>query len=433
MTCFDLLADQDFRFTPTERGWLLAASRARKDVKSQTDLTKARKDFLQTHGILNPVREQGKAKQLPCRAIPQDLDTARRGKEVLESFPRYSARILLEFTLLTPLLTKDDDPFYLFDNPTRKDHIFGVPHIAAASLKGLSLDAYQRAFPSSSGIELDKEKQLLERRHGYRLQDAHAKRLFGIEDDGTQQESRIGRLHFSAVWFKQVQFLVMNPREPETGIGTIPIQFEAIAPNPKEKAILEVVYFNPYGVKESEEQTVREDLARWLAAVGTWWPVLGLGAKRLAGYGAIKIEKATLQAVEWSGMERKEEKQSVSQEQTEKPQPPKYYEEYMLEGQPLSEEAFKGMLDGKLAEKKKEIADLKNPSKKQKKTLVSQRNNLGKNERKKYKEVIEYFKAHATTTPQATEEIVVVEELPIYERQEQGEDSWINLAEWISS
>lgn len=204
----------------------------------------------------------------------------------------------------------------------------------------------------------------------------------------------------------------------------------------EEKAILEVVYFNPYGVKESEEQTVREDLARWLAAVGTWWPVLGLGAKRLAGYGAIKIEKATLQAVEWSGMEtaKKEENQSVSQEKTDKPQPPKYYEEYMVERQPLSEEVFKGKLDAKLAKKDAEIAKLKNPSKKERKTLVSQRKNLGKKEREKYKEVIEYFKAHgqATTTPQATEEVVVVEELPIYERQEQGEDSWIKLAKWIS-
>ncbi|KHD06943.1 hypothetical protein PN36_34170 [Candidatus Thiomargarita nelsonii] len=436
MTCFDLLADKDFKFTPTERGWLLAASRARKDVKSQTDLTEARNRFLQTHGIVNPVNKRGKAKHLPCRLIPQDLDTARRGKEVLESFPRYSARLLLEFTLLTPLLTKDDDPFYLFDNPTRKDHNFGVPHIAAASLKGLSLDAYQRAFPSSSGIEIEQKKQLLERRHGYRLQDAHAKRLFGIEDDGNQQEvSRIGRLHYSAVWFKQVQFLVMNPREPETGIGTIPIQFEAIAPNPKEKAILEVVYFNPYGVKESDEQTVREDLARWLAAVGTWWPVLGLGAKRLAGYGAIKIEKATLQAVEWSGMENTQtpQRNPVAQEQPPSPQKQSYYKDYLdNEDKPLSEEAFKAKLDGKLADKDKEIAKLKNPSKKEIKILVSQRKNLGKNERKKYKEVVEYFKAHTTTTPQTTEEVVVIEELQIYERQEQGEDSWIKLAKWIS-
>jgi CRISPR/Cas system CMR subunit Cmr6 (Cas7 group RAMP superfamily) len=451
MTCFDLLADKAFKVTPTERGWLLAASRARKDIKSQNDLTNARIGFVQTHGIVKPDKNsQGEAKHLPCRTIPRDLDTARRSKEeVLESFPSYSARLLLEFTLLTPLLTKDDDPFYLFDNPVRKDHIFGTPHIAAASLKGLSLDAYQRAFPSKNGVELLKEEQkkILERRHEYRQQDDHVKRLFGFEDDGSRAEdgsilepSNVGRLHFSPIWFKEIQFLVMNRKKPETSTGDIPIQFEAIAP--QKKCVLEVVYFNP----NSDEQTVRNDLARWLAAVAEWWPALGLGAKRLAGYGAIQIENVTLQAVDWSGMklDKRQQAQLNNNKATEKPLPPKYYEEYLIDGKPISEDAFEAKIKDELAKKDTEIAKLDEkwrkaqgkPKKKAEKALTkakNQRKNVEQEEHGKYKNVIEYFAKYgqsATENEDTAKEVVVKK--PIYERTEKGTDSWIKMAHWIA-
>lgn len=455
MTYFDLLAEQELKVAPTERGWLLAASRARKEVKNPQDLTHARGLFLQQHGILNPDKNhQGKAKHLPCQIIPHDLDTARRGKEVLQFYPNYSARLVLEFTLLTPLITKDDDPFYLFDNPARKDHIFGVPYLSAASIKGLSVDAYQRAFPSASGIELNSEKAVQDRVREFRNQDEHALRLFGIADDGVNDNpNQIGRLHFSPVWFKEIQFLVMNPKEAETAIGTLPIQFEAIAPN--QKGTLEVVYFNPYGINKTDEQTVRADLARWLASIAVWWPVFGLGAKRLAGYGAIQIDKATLQAVDWTGMTKEEMPQTqtvVVEEKPSTPQPPNYYQAYFDTdtNQPLNEETFEANLAAKLAQKETEIAELdqkwrkaqgKARSKIGKKleTARKARDNLVQKERSQYQKVIKYWQTYGQTVASPTtddevqvEPVVIVEDLPIYERQEQGENSWINLAHWIA-
>ncbi len=449
MTCFDLLADKAFKFTPTERGWLLAASRARKDVKKQQDLTDARIAFVKKHGIQKLDRnKQGESKHLPCQVIPRDLDTARRSKdEVLESFPSYSARLLLEFKLITPLLTKDDDPFYLFDNPVRKDHIFGTPYIAAASLKGLSLDAYQRAFPSKSGVELLKqnEKELLERRHEYRLQDKSAIRLFGLESDGEENDndpSCVGRLHFSPIWFKEIQFLVMNKKKPETATGDIPIQFEAIAPN--QKGVLEVVYFNP----NSNEQTVRDDLARWLAAVAEWWPVLGLGAKRLAGYGAIQIERVTLQAVDWSGMklDEKPKTQLNNNQAAEKSQPPSYYEEYLIDGQPISPKDFEAKLKAELDKKDAEIKELdqkwrkaqgnaKRKAAKNLKKAQNQRKGVEQEQRGRYTKVIEYFEKYGKTANATEETDAAVEEvktLPIYELTKEGKDSWIHMARWIA-
>lgn len=223
----------------------------------------------------------------------------------ITALPVHSATLSLKFRLRTPLLTRDDDPFHLFDNPVRKDHIFGVPYLSAAGVKGLAADAYQRAFPGETPwFELGRDDPARTLR--FRLQDPHALRLFGLADDGVQtQGSQAGRLHFSPVWFSAVQYLIINPTDPETGLGKVPIQFEAIAPQlPNGTAVeaeLTVFYFNPYGAPDSGEAAVRGDLARWLAAVATWWPVLGLGAKRLAGYGAIEPTTARCEARGWKG------------------------------------------------------------------------------------------------------------------------------------
>lgn len=213
--------------------------------------------------------------------------------------PRFSAALSLKFHLLTPLLTRDDDPFYLFDNPVRKDHIFGIPYLSAAGIKGLAADAYQRAFPAADWQALGKDDQA--RSLQYRLHDPHALRLFGIADDGVDTHgSQAGRLHFSPVWFDAVQYLLLNPTDTKTGLGTVPIQFEAIAPNKPDgkpvEAELQLFYFNP----GDTESIVRADMARFVASLASWWPALGLGAKRLAGYGAIKPTSATCHANGWT-------------------------------------------------------------------------------------------------------------------------------------
>ena len=305
MSCFDMLADTEFQPRPND--WLQQGARLRRTVRSNADLTAKRSVFLREYAIANANgMGQGEAKPHTCYSpalSPTGLNAAARTiQQALAGFPRYSARLLLSFKLLTPLITKDDDPFYLFDNPARKDHLLGLPYLSAASLKGLSADAYQRAFPNPRPWqELGNDDP--DRTRAFRHADSHAKRLFGIADDGVEIEneknpSEKGRLHFSPVWFNQLQLLVMNPGNPANATGTLPIQFEAIAPN--QTGVLEVVYFNPHGIRDSDEATARADLARWLAAVATWWPVLGLGAKRLAGYGAIQIEGVELRTVRWS-------------------------------------------------------------------------------------------------------------------------------------
>lgn len=282
--------------------WQAHAAHLRRGVMEPADLTKRRSEFLIRHAMqlegvgvqeaLDDTRKaRGTARALPCQTKEIDRAGLRQPAVDMVLLPEYSAAVTLRFQLLAPLLTRDDDAFYLFDNPVRKDHTFGVPFLAAASVKGLAADALQRGFPPELDWKtLGKNDQ--ERKTAYRRKSALARRLFGVASDEKESDSEAGRLHFSPVWFSHVQYLVMNPTKQDgSGIGTQPIQFEAVSPvDDKGKPVqgeVSFFYFNPAGAKEADEITARTDLACLVGALAAWWPALGLGAKRLAGYGAV--------------------------------------------------------------------------------------------------------------------------------------------------
>jgi hypothetical protein len=169
----------------------------------------------------------------------------------------------------------------------------------------------------------------------------------------------------------------------------------------------------------------------------------------LAGYGAIDFEKITLQAVDWSGMPALPSPQSQSIAKTESsiPSPPPYYKEYLdAEGLPLHEDAFVVKLAVELAKKEAEIVGLdqqwrtaqgkaKSKADKELKKAVITRDNLAKQQRRHYIKVIEYFKEYGRfTTAKASATLLplVEEKWPIYERREEGADSWLKLAQWIA-
>ena len=465
MTCFDALADETFR-PKKDNDWLQQGARLRRTVRHDKDLTTQRTTFLRQQAIsnANPMG-QGEATIYRCHSpalLPTGLNTAARSMEqALAGFPRYSARLLLTFSLLTPLLTKDDDPFYLFENPARKDHLLGLPYLSAASLKGLSADAYQRAFSDNTTPWAELGENDPDRTRAFRQADPYAKRLFGIADDGVMIEnesnpSEKGRLHFSPVWFNNLQLLVMNPGNPETAMGTLPIQIEAVAPD--QTGVLEVIYFNPQGVKDSDEATARADLARWLAAVATWWPVLGLGAKRLAGYGAIQIVKAELQAVDWSGVTDHTASEAASNADI-----PEYVREFQDEAGALLPEseldsrlapageageqlkalsADKAQLQARKLELQqnrqqagadKELKQIKKGIEKLNKQLEVRRKPLQQELqalKARYQNARKWLEAHqAVETPVAADTPAAS---TLAERSETGPDSWQNLAYWIA-
>ncbi len=454
---FDFLAEWKNCRRP-RNAWMLDAhlDRAHIDRGAPADpnalnraLTDVRTDFLRHHGVAHQGRPadppKREAKTLAAQRVDEVFRVEKNPATVLQVFPSYSARLLLRFRLKTPLLTRDDDPFSLFDNPVRKDHILGAPYLAAATLSGLAVDAYQRAFfdpeylPEWPG------------RLTFRREDGHAERLFGIVPNaGTGEEmviddARQGRLYFAPVWFQQVQYLVINPGDRANAIGTLPIHFEAIAAG--QLGALELRYFNPHGTAHSQERLVRADLARLLAALALWWPRLGLGAKRLAGYGQIEPEDIVLQAKGWRGMPEDDTRSSEPVDTG--PEAPVYYAEYLdAAGIPIDESVFTQRLQDRLNDKQQDIAKLKakleqtdKKDKKERKKLNKRidraeraLDNIEKEERDKLEKVRQHHAAWQAWQAERGGSAVgsATADVPIDEHRLQGGDSWWAMAEFIA-
>ena len=306
MSCFDLLADCCNRTEKDlhKESWDTLLSLLVSQARDDKDLTDLRKGFIE-----RVATTESQHKTLTCSQANamQRAGLASTSGVMDESsaWPAGSARLRLHFTLLSPLLTQEQDSFSLFDNALRKDRLFRRPYLSAAAVKALTADAYQRAFPPATPwADLGPDDP--SRTRAYRAEDCGARRLFGLSDDGDAAEGHpiskhgVGRVRFSPIWFDRVQFLVMNPQDPKKSAGTVPIQFEAVAPD--QEGLMELIYLNPDGFAESDERTVRGDLARMLWALGQWWSALGIGAKRLGGYGAIEPVAAQLDAIAWPSL-----------------------------------------------------------------------------------------------------------------------------------
>jgi len=451
MPSFDYMADESVK--PEAHDWMEQAALLRKFVLDNKALTDKRNEFIQNYAITKPNhRGQGKHKDLavPLTVKSLGLYHANRSKEeALQSFPQYSARLLLHFKLISPLLSRDDEPFYLIDNPARKDHIFKSPYLSAASVKGLSADAYQRAFPVDNWSALGEKDA--DRTHAYRLHDGHAVRLFGLADDGVEHSENIsshqqGRLRFSPVWFQKLQFLVLNPKKEETAQGGVPIQFEAVAA--EQLGCIEVLYFNPNGSENSNEKTVREDLARWLASVASWWPLLGLGGKRLAGYGQIAIESVTLQTVNWQGMKNLSNSANQAKTKaktTEKQAPPANYEQFLTsDKQLISEDELRHILKQQAQQLDAEIAKLDDKrrhtqGKAQSKAIKAwekvkkKQKNQAQQLENAYQKALTYWQTYGQAEQEnIASNTVILPEYPIYEKKLAGKNSWLEMAQWIA-
>src|SRR5579883_205025 len=138
-----------------------------------------------------------------------------------------------DFELLTPWYSKDDRPFHVLDNPVRKDRVFGVPFMSAASWKGL----LRWACLMQAGLQ-----ECLQR-HGGKMNDWSDPdwviHLFGNEK-GEQEDFQRGSLAFYPTWFDRVSFEVINPHSRKTRAGTQPILYEVVPPDTE--GVLRLLY-----------------------------------------------------------------------------------------------------------------------------------------------------------------------------------------------
>ena len=239
----------------------------------------------------------------------------------MAALPPRSWFLQLTFTLARPWISKDDDPFYVAEsvNPVRKDKVFKVPTMSAASWKGLlrwtvmhirlalkknelspAKFAQERVvqtllFGDEKGEEPGQTKDFAayldalkpEARHDYeRLLRAHYKLS---SDDPFPHHS--GRLMFYPTFFDLIDVEVINPHSRKTRAGTHPIYLECVPQRAKGTFSLLYVPFDLIGADEVEIRSqALEDLQLVAEGLQAMFLTYGFSAKRTSGYGVAEDE-----------------------------------------------------------------------------------------------------------------------------------------------
>jgi len=253
------------------------------------------------------------------RSLPGGLDT----------LPRYTFALELQFVLARPYLSQDDDAFYIINNPVRKDKVFKVPCVAPTSWKGSLraaatrglLTAFAGLLPAEPPKEEAEREALLQR-----LWTERARRvvLFGNEKENEAEffnhwlaerlgeaagklgqafekyliehgyrtekiEGRQGRLFCFPTFFNQIGLEIINPHDRKRRVGKNPILFECVPIGATGRFTLLYVPFDQVG--KDEEKTCRQvaqDLPLLAEGVQAMFTLYGFGAKTSSGFGLAK-------------------------------------------------------------------------------------------------------------------------------------------------
>ncbi len=251
-----------------------------------------------------------------------------------ENLPQYSTYLQIKFTLKKPYLSKDDDEFYIIDNPIVKDKVFKLPMVKSTTWKGALRFAAIKVFEDwiyekLTESKLDKETVFKKR--------ARIVILFGNEKDSQEEylgklcllaiegklptgnelkkkiddvnkefekwlvkneiiskeiPSRSGRLFFYPTFFDTISLDVITPlsRETKTPVRG-PIYFEIVPENTE--GIFRLSYYpfdliarGEFGKVKNELKDDMEFLAK---AIRKMLCDIGFSAKKTSGFGVAEI------------------------------------------------------------------------------------------------------------------------------------------------
>lgn len=186
--------------------------------------------------------------------------------------PNYSFSLQFKFTLEKPYISRDEQEFYIIDNPIRKDKIFGLPYVAPSSWKGSLRSALWHL--------------------GYKEEDVNIKYLLGNER-GTTEHKKLhrGRLHFFPTFFTKKSLEVINPHDRESRVGKNPILIECV---PEGSSGLFTLLYVPFDVIGKEKNTIMEEMQTHIQltieGATAMFRDYGFGAKTSSGNGIAKSE-----------------------------------------------------------------------------------------------------------------------------------------------
>lgn len=188
-------------------------------------------------------------------------------KIILARLPFYSFVIHFTFTLAQAYLSRDEQDFYIIDNPVRKDKISGLPYVASTSWKGSLRSACWQLQHASNDEHIN---------------DEITNRLFG-NDKGEEKEFQAGSLYFFPTFFTRKGLEIINPQDREKRAGSNPILFESVpAASTGTFTLLYVPFIT--GEETTKEQAAN-DLEAVILAAKAMFRVYGFGAKTHSGFG----------------------------------------------------------------------------------------------------------------------------------------------------
>lgn len=183
----------------------------------------------------------------------------------LALLPPASWFIQFTFTLAKPYISKDDNPFYIIDNPIVQDKVFQLPMVRPTSWKG---NLYSALW------QLGHNKQ----------DDEQMRRLFG-EMRG-EEGGQAGRLYFYPTFFTETSLEIINPHDRKRRVGKNPILFECVPTGAQGTFSLLYVPFDLISQPEDEiRQQALKDLQRVAEGLQAMFLTYGFSAKRTSGYG----------------------------------------------------------------------------------------------------------------------------------------------------
>lgn len=186
--------------------------------------------------------------------------------------PFLSFMISFPFSLEKPYISKDDEVFYLLDNPVRKEKLFRNPMVASSAWKG----AMRHALWHLQQWQEDPD-----------IKDVIT-RLFGTDNASQTDDFTSGRLHFFASFFDKASMELINPHDRKSGTtASGPIMMEAVAKGQKSSFTL-LYCFKPNKHDQSDKQSIIEvlkDFAVICQGITAMMTVYGFGAKTSSGFG----------------------------------------------------------------------------------------------------------------------------------------------------
>ena len=216
--------------------------------------------------------------------------------------PPYSVFLQFSFTLATPYISRDDEEFYICDNPIRKDKVFKVPMVSGSSWKG------NLRWTAGKLLELkinDDDQKLKRRMQLLKLfghENKSEKRCFDslmqVNEDVFKNELkkysnkdglRSGRLYFYPTFFNKISLEVLNPHDRTIKAGTQPIYIESVPAGAEGTFSLLYVPFDLMGKREVDvKEEVIKNLEVVFLAIRELMFAYGFSAKKSSGFGVVR-------------------------------------------------------------------------------------------------------------------------------------------------